>query len=373
MQIDEINENEEIEPIQPDSEQNTPPVPPTTPPLPEMPQTPPPPTVDPAHNRWQQNRLNLDLVQDAVMRIRTELHKVIIGQGEMIDLLLVGLLTGGHVMIEGVPGIAKTLTAKLMANTLAVDFNRIQFTPDLMPTDVVGTTVFNLKSSEFSFNRGPIFSNIVLIDEINRAPAKTQAALFEVMEEFQVTMDGETYPMDFPFFVIATQNPVEQEGTYKLPEAQLDRFLFKINIQYPSLEEEKEILRRFRQDFNMKNYTKEVEAVFTGQQLRECQELVEKVYIKDELLDYIAGIIHNTRNNGDLFLGASPRASLAIMKSAKAIAAMNGRDFVTPDDIQYVAYPVLNHRIILTPEREMEGYDAKDVIEDIIKKIEVPR
>jgi len=232
--------------------------------------------------------------------------------------------------------------------------------------------VYNLKTSEFSFNKGPVFSNIVLIDEINRSPAKTQSALFEVMEEFQVTMDGETYPMGFPFFVVATQNPIEQEGTYKLPEAQLDRFLFKINMQYPNLEEEKEILRNFRNDFKMK-VKDDVNAVFTPEELRGCQALIEKVYIKDELLNYIAAIIHNTRNNGDLFLGASPRASLAIMKTSKAIAAMNGRDFVTPDDIQYVAYPVLNHRIILTPEREMEGYDAKDVINDIVKKIEVPR
>ena len=259
-----------------------------------------------------------------------------------------------------------------MAQTISVDFSRIQFTPDLMPTDVVGTTVYNLKTSEFSFNRGPVFSNIVLIDEINRAPAKTQAALFEVMEELQVTMDGETHLMEFPFFVVATQNPIEQEGTYKLPEAQLDRFLFKINMKYPSLEEEKQILRHFKNDFKIK-VRQEVEAVYSATELRTCQELIEKVFIKEELLDYIAAIIHNTRNNGDLFLGASPRASLAIMKSSKAIAAMRGRDFVTPDDIQYVAYPVLNHRIILTPEREMEGYDAREVVNDIIKKIEVPR
>ena len=241
-----------------------------------------------------------------------------------------------------------------------------------MPTDVVGTTIYNLKTSEFSFNKGPVFANIVLIDEINRAPAKTQSALFEVMEEYQVTMDGETYIMGFPFFVIATQNPIEQEGTYKLPEAQLDRFLFKINLQYPSLDEEKEILHRFKNDFKLRKKD-EVQSVCSDQDIKECQELIEQVHIKDELLNYIAAIIHNTRNNGDLFVGASPRASLAIMKAAKAIAAMEGRDFVTPDDIQYVAYPVLNHRIILTPEREMEGYGTRDVINEIVKKIEVPR
>jgi MoxR-like ATPase len=241
-----------------------------------------------------------------------------------------------------------------------------------MPSDVIGTTIFNLKTADFSFNKGPVFSNIVLIDEINRAPAKTQAALFEVMQEAQVTVDGTTYRMGYPFFVIATQNPIEQEGTYKLPEAQLDRFIFKITLDYPSFEEEKQILMRFKNDFGMRNVA-EVNPVFSAEQIRECRAIVEKVFIKDELLHYIAAIVHNTRNNGDLFLGASPRASLAIMKTAKAVAAMNGRDFVTPDDIQIVTFPVLNHRIVLTPEREMEGYTSNDVIQDIIKKIDVPR
>lgn len=380
MNIDEINENQEsiedqdkgeneqpIEEIPVEQPFVTESVNPPSPPV-----IPPNPYSQPGYSPLQGERLNLGKVQDVVDRIKDELMKVVVGQEEMMDLLLAALLTGGHVLVEGVPGIAKTLLAKLIAKTLDTGFSRIQFTPDLMPTDVVGTTVYNLKTSEFSFNRGPVFSNIILIDEINRAPAKTQSALFEVMEEFQVTMDGVTYPMDFPFFVIATQNPIEQEGTYKLPEAQLDRFLFKINMHYPNLEEEKVILRNFRNDFKIKKQ-EEVNAVFSTRELLECQTLIEKIFIKDELLDYIAAIIHNTRNNGDLFLGASPRASLAIMKTAKAIAAMNGRDFVTPDDIQYVAYPVLNHRIILTPEREMEGYDAKDVINDIVKKIEVPR
>lgn len=321
---------------------------------------------------WQGNRLDLSPVTEVVERVQNELRKVIIGQQEPMDLLLAALFTSGHVLLEGVPGIAKTLTAKLLSQAMAVDFSRIQFTPDLMPTDVVGTTVFNLKTSEFTFSKGPIFSNIVLIDEINRSPAKTQAALFEVMEEYQVTMDGETYTMDFPFFVVATQNPIEQEGTYKLPEAQLDRFLFKINMEYPDLEEEKAILYRFRKDF--RNIQQEnVKPVCSAADIKACQALIEQVHIKDELLDYIATIILDTRNNGDLFLGASPRASLAIMKAAKAIAAMEGRDFVTPDDIQIVAYPALNHRVILTPEREMEGYTSKEVINEIIKKIEVPR
>ena len=319
-----------------------------------------------------QNRLDLSRVRAAIDAVKDELLKVIVGQEEMMDLLIAAILCDGHVLIEGVPGIAKTMTAKLLAKTVHAEFSRIQFTPDLMPSDVVGTMVFNMQTSQFYFNEGPVFSNIVLIDEINRAPAKTQSALFEVMEERQVTVDGKTYPMGFPFFVIGTQNPIEQEGTYKLPEAQLDRFLFKINMEYPSLEEEKAILRRFKEDFRQVK-TAEVHSVLRGDDIRACQELVEKVHIKDELLDYIAAIIHNTRNNGDLFLGASPRASLAILKTSKAIAAMNGRDFVIPEDIQYVAYPVLNHRIILTPEREMEGYTTADVIKDIVKKIEVPR
>ena len=319
-----------------------------------------------------QNRLDLNPIRLGVNAIKAELQRVIVGQNEVIDLLLAAIFSGGHVLIEGVPGIAKTLLAKLLAQTMQIDFSRIQFTPDLMPSDVLGTTIFNAKTAEFTFNAGPIFSNIVLIDEINRAPAKTQAALFEVMEERQVTVDGKTRPMSFPFFVIATQNPIEQEGTYKLPEAQLDRFLVKINMQYPKLEEEKAILRRFRSDFTLAQRD-EVRPVFTAEDVRKCQQLTEQIHISDALLDYIANIVHDTRNNGDLFLGASPRASLAIMRMAKAMAALYGRDFVTPDDIQYVAYPVLNHRIILTPEREMEGVDTREVVREIIQKMEVPR
>ncbi len=319
-----------------------------------------------------ENRLDLSIIRKAVDDVKDELAKVIVGQEELLDLLIVSILCDGHVLLEGVPGIAKTMTAKLLAKTIRADFSRMQFTPDLMPSDVVGTMVYNMQTSQFTFNAGPVFSNIVLIDEINRAPAKTQAALFEVMEERQVTVDGKTYQMSYPFFVVATQNPIEQEGTYKLPEAQLDRFLFKINIQYPTLDNEKAILRRFKSDFQQKK-TDEVQAVLRGDELKMCRALVEQIHIKDELLDYIAAIVHSTRNNGDLYLGASPRASLAIMKASKAVAAMNGRDFVIPEDIQFVAYHVLNHRVILTPEREMEGYASRDIINDIVKKIEVPR
>jgi MoxR-like ATPase len=307
-----------------------------------------------------------------VMRIKQEIGKVVIGQEKTIDLLLAGLFTGGHILLEGVPGIAKTLTAKLVAKALSVSFSRIQFTPDLMPTDVTGTSVFNMKTSDFTFNKGPLFANLVLIDEINRAPAKTQSSLFEVMEERQITVDGTTYTMEFPFLVIATQNPIEQEGTYQLPEAQLDRFIFRLKLKYPSLEQEMEILKRFKNDFTLKAL-ENVNPVVSRQELKHCQEIIEKVYIKDEIIRYIAQLVDNTRNNGDLALGASPRASLAIMRASKAIAAMNGRDFVTPDDVQYVAYPVLNHRIILTAEREMEGIDTEDIIKEITERIEVPR
>ncbi len=325
-----------------------------------------------APTSWERNRLDLSQVQTASDNIRTELEKVIIGQAGLIDLLIIALWADGHVLIEGVPGIAKTLTAKLLAQTLDASFSRIQFTPDLMPSDVIGTTVFNQKNSDFAFKPGPIFAHIVLIDEINRAPAKTQSALFEVMEEIQVTIDGATYPMDQPFFVLATQNPIEQEGVYKLPEAQLDRFLFKINVDYPDLEDEKLILRRFRSEYRV-DVKKTIQAVIHPATIMACRRLAESVFVDDTLLDYIAAIVHQTRNHGDIYLGASPRASLAIMRSAKAVAAMAGRDFVTPDDIQVVAYPVLNHRIILQPEREMEGYLAKEVIQDILQKIEIPR
>ena len=321
---------------------------------------------------YNRNQETLSKLNTSILKVKTEVQKVIIGQNEMIDLMLAALFTGGHVLLEGVPGIAKTLTAKLLAKTLSVDFSRIQFTPDLMPTDVTGTSVFNMKTSEFTFNKGPIFSNIVLIDEINRSPAKTQAALFEVMEERQVTVDGFTHKFAFPFFVIATQNPIEQEGTYKLPEAQLDRFLFKIKLNYPSIEQEREILNRFKDDFRIAN-ADSVQAVLNAEDIKACLTIIEKIHIKDELINYIAQIVHNTRNNGDLFLGASPRASLAILRTSKAIAAMQGRDFVTPDDIKHVVYPVLNHRIILTPEREMEGFHTEDIIKNIIESVEVPR
>jgi MoxR-like ATPase len=304
--------------------------------------------------------------------VKHEIGKVIVGQDNLIELMLVAMLCGDHVLIEGVPGIAKTLSARMLAKALDVDFSRVQFTPDLMPSDVIGTNIFNLKNSSFEFKFGPVFSNVVLIDEINRSPAKTQAALLELMEEQQVTVDGKTYHLNAPFLVIATQNPVEQEGTYKLPEAQLDRFIFKIIVNYPELEEEKTILRRFRTDFTQK-IKAEVKAVMSAQDIEEAKHFVENVFIKDELLDYIAQIVVKTRNHIDLYLGASPRASISLLKASKALAAINGRNFVTPDDIRNVTGPVLNHRIIPTPEKEMEGVTSEDIIKAIVKSIEVPR
>lgn len=315
---------------------------------------------------------DLNMLNEHIANVKAEVGKLVVGQEKTVDLIMAGIFTGGHILLEGVPGIAKTLTAKLLARTLSVDFSRIQFTPDLMPTDVVGTSVFNLKTSEFTFSRGPVFGNIVLVDEINRAPAKTQSALFEVMEERQITVDGTTYRLDFPFVILATQNPIEQEGTYRLPEAQLDRFLFRIKLNYLTVEQETEVLKRFRDDFTMK-IMDTVQAVLTRSDMSHCQQIIEKIHIKDEILSYIAQVVASTRSHSDLSLGASPRASLSIMRAAKAIAAMSGRDFVTPDDVKYVAAPVLNHRIILTAEREMEGVEPEDVIKEITERIEIPR
>jgi MoxR-like ATPase len=296
----------------------------------------------------------------------------VIGQGEMVELLMTGIFSNGHVLLEGVPGVAKTLSSKVLSKALDIQFSRIQFTPDLMPSDVLGTSVFNMKDSSFNFRRGPIFSNIVLIDEINRAPAKTQAALFEVMEERLITYDGNRYEMEFPFLVIATMNPIEQEGTYNLPEAQLDRFLFKIKINYPDLEQETEILKRYKNNIKTPNLD-EVDAVFSVQDISRIQGLIEKIIIEDNLLQYIANLTFKTRNHGKIYLGGSPRASLSMLKASKAVAAIRGRDFVTPEDIQFVAPHVLNHRLILTPEAEMEGVRPEEVIAEIIQMIEVPR
>ncbi|MGX1930706.1 AAA family ATPase [Flagellimonas sp. 2504JD4-2] len=317
-------------------------------------------------------RVDLTKLQDAVSQIKSELAKVIIGQQDMVELLIISILANGHSLIEGVPGVAKTVTAKLLAKTMNVDFSRIQFTPDLMPSDILGTSIFNVKTSEFEFKKGPLFSNIILIDEINRAPAKTQAALFEAMAERQITMDGTEYEMEPPFLVFATQNPVEQEGTYRLPEAQLDRFLFKINVQYPSLEEEIQILESKHEQKNTEAEDL-IDAILSAKQIAEYQKTIKEIIVEQNLLKYIAAIVDNTRTNANLYLGASPRASIAIMDASKALAAISGRDFITPDDIKKVAGPILGHRIILTPEREMEGLTAEQVVKQIVESIEIPR
>lgn len=314
----------------------------------------------------------LNTYQNIAKALKDQLNKVIIGQEDFIELLLVGLLTDGHVLIEGVPGIAKTLTAKLFAKSIDAEFSRIQFTPDLMPSDVLGTSVYNAEKREFEFKPGPIFSNLVLIDEINRAPAKTQSALFEVMEEKQITIDGHQYNMEAPFMVIATQNPIEQEGTYALPEAQLDRFIFKIKITYPKLEDEVKIIHIHHQN-QSKNFLNQIEPIITKTEISQFKKDVHNIKIEPKIMTYIAEIVHHTRQHPHLILGASPRASVAIMLTAKAFAVLNGRDFVTPDDVKRGLKPILNHRIVLSPEREMEGMTTEDVIDMIVKSIEIPR
>lgn len=312
------------------------------------------------------------LTQTKLESALEECSKLVVGQKEMLELIMICILSDGHILLEGVPGIAKTLAAKTVARTIAADFSRIQFTPDLMPSDIIGTSIFNMKESEFIFQKGPIFSNVILIDEINRAPAKTQSALFEVMEENQISYDGAQYDLGYPFLVIATQNPVEQEGTYRLPEAQLDRFLMKINLDYPSQSEELQILNKFR-DTTGKANIDVLHSILTPSDLKQMQQEVSKVYIKAEILNYIVELVRETREHSKIYLGASPRASLALMRTSKVAALMAGRNFVIPEDIQYVAPYILNHRLIMTPDAEMEGLDAYAVITEIIKSKEVPR
>ena len=317
-------------------------------------------------------RTDLTALNQAVISVRNEIKKLIVGQDEMVKLIIAALLADGHVLIEGVPGVAKTLTAKLVARSLNVGFSRIQFTPDLMPSDVLGTPVFNPNQGSFEFKKGPVFGNIVLIDEINRSPAKTQSALFEIMEERQATVDGKTYAMPAPFMVLATQNPIEHEGTYRLPEAQLDRFLFKIVVPYPSEEEEVMILSQFHQMGNAPIFEM-VKPVLSGEEIISLRKQIRTLVIEEKLLQFIARFIQQTRNHKSIYLGASPRASLAVMNASKAIAAINGRDFVTPEDILYVFGPVLRHRIILAPDKEMEGVTEDEVIKQIVNGMDIPR
>lgn len=320
----------------------------------------------------EQNRMNLTVFSEKIQRLREQIGNVIMGQRQSVDLILTAVLASGHVLIEGVPGVAKTLTARLVARLVDAGFSRIQFTPDLMPSDVLGTTVFNMKDSEFHFHEGPIFSDIVLVDEINRAPAKTQAALFEVMEEKQVSIDGTTYRMGDLFTIIATQNPVEHEGTYKLPEAQLDRFLMKITMNYPSVTEEEQILQLHQ---GKRDFVKlaGIEPVISKEELLQLRGMINNVYIDPALIRYIVNIVQQTRTSKRVILGASPRASVAMMQSAKAFAMLQGRDFVTPEDIKFVTPSILHHRLIITAEAEMEGFTPLKVTQRLIDKVEVPK
>lgn len=351
---DPLEENNQVEP--------TPPVEPTDADLTGVADAAPPPAPPVKEN----------VVQQSVKQIKAEVKKVIIGMDAAIEEALAAVFINGHVLFEGFPGVAKTLLVKLIAKTLDVEFKRIQFTPDLMPSDVLGTMVFDQNKGTFSFHKGPIFSNLVLIDEINRSPAKTQAALFEVMEERQITMEGDVYQLDYPFLVIGTQNPIDQEGTYRLPEAQLDRFVFKIKVPYPTLEEELQILERFKDDFDS-NVIESVGAILDRDQMKACQHFIQGIFIEPQILNYITQITHATRNHESVYLGASPRASLAIMRSSKAFAAIAGRDYVKPDDVQRACIPILNHRLLLSASAEMEGYNTEDIIRSIIEEIEVPR
>jgi ATPase, AAA family len=319
-----------------------------------------------------QERTDLAEFSEKVSQIKREISRVVVGQHEAIDLLLTAILADGHVLIEGVPGVAKTLLARLMSRLIDARFSRIQFTPDLMPSDVLGTTVFNMKSSEFEFHKGPVFSDLVLVDEINRSPAKTQAALFEVMEERQVTIDGSTHRMGSIYTIIATQNPVEQEGTYRLPEAQLDRFLFKIRMGYPSVDEEVDILKRHQDNVKLTKL-EEIKPVLSIDELLKMREKLQSVFVEESLLRYIATIIQQTRTSKAVYLGASPRAAVAMLNASKASALLNGRDFVTPEDIKFVTPSILQHRLLLTAEAEMEGYTALKVAQKLIDKVEVPK
>ena len=320
----------------------------------------------------QFQRLDLTAFSEKIQLVRQQIGSVVVGQDEAVTMLLTAILADGHVLLEGVPGVAKTLLARLIAKLIDAKFSRLQFTPDLMPADVLGTSVFNVKESEFEFHQGPVFADLVLVDEVNRAPAKTQAALFEVMEERQATIDGVTYPMGDLFTVIATQNPVEQEGTYKLPEAQLDRFLMKVGMIYPPAELEMVILKRHHENARLAKLDGII-PLLSKDELLGFRQLINQVVVEECLLKYIIDVVQLTRNSKAVYLGASPRAAVALLRASKAYALLQGRDFVAPDDIKFVAPSVLRHRLVLTAEAEMEGYDTARLIATLLEQVEVPK
>lgn len=313
------------------------------------------------------------MFQDVAARLKKELHKAIVGYDTLLELLLVSFFSSGHVLLEGVPGTAKTLMVKALSMVLNLEFSRIQFTPDLMPSDIVGTNVFDLDTRKFHLRKGPVFTNLLLADEINRAPPKTQAALLEAMEERQVTIDGVSYLLD-DFMVCATQNPVEYEGTYPLPEAQLDRFMMKLIVPYPDIEEENEILALYQSGFDAHNLTQvNFSYSLSRDELRKIREEIFTITVKEDVVEYITSIVRATRESPHLVLGASPRASVILLLTSKSFAAIRGEAFVTPDVVKAMALPALRHRVILKPEAEIEGMTADAVIQECLEKVEVPR
>jgi MoxR-like ATPase len=313
-------------------------------------------------------------VQTMYRALRKEADKVLVGLEEPFELLVVALLTGGHVLLEGVPGTAKTLMAKTLAHLVQAKFTRVQFTPDLMPSDILGTSVFDVTSGKFYLKKGPVFTQLLLADEINRAPAKTQSALLEAMEERQVSLEGERYALDAPFMVASTQNPVEYEGTYPLPEAQLDRFLFKVLIPYSSQDIEIEVLRRYHHGFDAHDLaTAGLQALLPPQAIAEARQFITQVVVEEGILNYIARIAAASRQSPDIVLGASTRAATHVLLASKTYAALQGRSYVTPDDVKFVTAPVYRHRLLLKPEAEIEGLDADAVIRRLLGQVEVPR
>ena len=315
-----------------------------------------------------------NLVQTVFEKMKQEAQKVIVGQTELFELVVVSLFSGGHVLLEGVPGTAKTLIAKTLAMVVSGEFSRVQFTPDLMPSDIVGTSVYDLTTNQFNLKRGPVFTNVLLADEINRAPAKTQSALLECMEERQVSIDGIRHELSPPFMVVATQNPIEYEGTYPLPEAQLDRFLFKLRVDYPMREVETQILMNYHHGFNATRLEAVgIESVVDSDSLQACQTEIQAVTVEDTIFNYIVGLAEASRNSSELVLGGSPRASIALLLASKTYAALQGRDYILPDDVKFLAPHVYRHRVLLKPDAEIEGLTPDDVIDRLLAEAEIPR